>query len=113
MLPTNRFFIVHSFSQPQIVRSALQEDAQLPRSRRVTQLPQRLGLNLADALAGDRKGIPTSSRVCSEPSSMPKRILMMRSSRGVSVFNKDAVCSFKLSRMAASEGEATALSSMK
>ena len=33
----------------------VQETPQLPRPRRVLQLPQRLGLDLADALAGDRE----------------------------------------------------------
>jgi len=42
-------------------------------------------LNLTDALARDRERLPTSSSVCSLPSSRPKRILMTFSSRGVSV----------------------------
>src|SRR5216684_4093381 len=33
--------------------------------------------------------------------------------RGVSVFNTDSVCSFRFKLMASSEGESTALSSMK
>src|SRR5207245_10443047 len=56
---------------------------------------------------------PTSSSVCSLPSSKPKRILMTFSSRGVSVFNTDEVCSFKFKLITASDGETTALSSMK
>src|ERR1700676_4526512 len=59
------------------------------------------------------KDWPTSSRGCSLPSSRPKRILMTFSSRGVSVFRTDEVCSFKFRLMTASEGETTALSSMK
>src|SRR3989449_8660630 len=46
---------------------------------------------------------PTSSGVCSLPWSRPKRILMIFSSRGVSVFSTDAVCSFRLRLMTASE----------
>jgi serine/threonine protein kinase len=57
------------------------------RARRVAQLAQRLGLDLADALARDREVWPTSSSVCSLPSPTPKRILMTFSSRGVSVFS--------------------------
>src|SRR5271157_2758600 len=56
---------------------------------------------------------PTSSRVCSLPSSRPKRILMTFSSRGVRVFSTDSVCSFKLILMTASAGEMTPRSSMK
>src|SRR5713101_655489 len=56
---------------------------------------------------------PTSSSVCSLPSSRPKRILITFSSRGVSVFSTDEVCSFKFRFMTASDGETTALSSMK
>ena len=56
--------------------------------------------------------LPTSSRVRSQPSSMPKRILMILSSRGLSVFSNDAVCSSRLRLMAASEDDATALSSV-
>src|SRR5256885_3106094 len=56
---------------------------------------------------------PTSSRVCSLPSSRPNRILITFSSRGVSVFNTEEVCSFKFKLMTASDGETTALSSMK
>src|SRR4029453_19418256 len=37
--------------------AALQERLQLARPRRVAQLPQRLGLDLADALAGDREAL--------------------------------------------------------
>src|ERR1700730_8014271 len=59
------------------------------------------------------KDWPTSSSVCSLPSSRPKRILITFSSRGVSVFNTEDVCSFKLRLMTASDGETTALSSMK
>src|ERR1035438_10435058 len=47
---------------------------------------------------------PTSSRVCSEPSSRPKRILMTRSSRGVSVRSTCEVYSFRLTLITASEG---------
>src|ERR1043166_1907758 len=56
---------------------------------------------------------PTSSNVCSLPSSSPNRILMTFSSRGVSVFSTEEVCSFKLRLITASDGETTALSSMK
>src|SRR4030095_106329 len=37
--------------------AALQERLQLARTRRVAQLAQRLGLDLADALAGDREAL--------------------------------------------------------
>ena len=56
---------------------------------------------------------PTSSRVCSLPSSSPKRILMTFSSRGVRVLSTEPVCSFRFRLITASEGEITALSSMK
>src|SRR6185437_16880943 len=35
--------------------SVIQEAAEFPRARRVLELAQRLGLDLADALAGDRE----------------------------------------------------------
>ena len=50
------------------------------------------------------KDWPTSSSVCSEPSSRPKRILMTRSSRGVSVRRTCDVYSFRLTEMTASDG---------
>src|SRR5579883_890891 len=59
------------------------------------------------------KDWPTSSSVCSLPSSNPNRILMTFSSRGVSVFKTEDVCSFRFRLITASEGETTALSSMK
>ena len=79
----------------------------------MAQLAQRLGLDLADALAGDGERWPTSSSVCSEPSPRPKRIRMTFSSRGVSVRSTCAVCSFRLTLITASAGETTARSSMK
>src|ERR1035437_8985078 len=59
------------------------------------------------------KFCPTSSSVCSLPSSRPKRILMIFSSRGVSVFSTCAVCSRKLRLITASEGEIPFWSTMK
>ena len=56
---------------------------------------------------------PTSSRVCSLPSSNPKRILTTFSSRGVKVFNTASVCSFRLMLITASAGEMAPRSSMK
>ena len=56
---------------------------QLAAPRRVAQLAQRLGFDLANALAGHGKLWPTSSSVCSLPSPTPNRILMTFSSRGV------------------------------
>src|SRR5881227_2558934 len=56
---------------------------------------------------------PTSSRVCSLPSPTPNRILMTFSSRGVSVFSTDSVCSLRFRLMTASAGDTTARSSMK
>jgi hypothetical protein len=59
------------------------------------------------------KDWPTSSRVCSLPSSRPKRILMTFSSRGVSVRRTCEVWSLRLTLMTASAGETTPRSSMK
>ena len=56
---------------------------------------------------------PTSSSVCSLPSSSPKRNLMIFSSRRVSIFSTDAICSFRLRLMTVSDGDATVLSSIK
>src|SRR5215467_1248590 len=56
---------------------------------------------------------PTSSRVCSLPSPTPNRILMTFSSRGVSVFSTDSVCSLRFRLMTASAGDTTWRSSMK
>src|SRR5713101_437981 len=59
------------------------------------------------------KDWPTSSSVCSLPSSSPKRILMTFSSRGVRVRRTCPVWSFKLTLITASAGETTPRSSMK
>src|ERR1039458_3591441 len=56
---------------------------------------------------------PTSSNVCSLPSSNPKRILMTFSSRGVSVRRTCPVWSFRFTLITASAGETTPRSSMK
>src|SRR6266849_6524533 len=56
---------------------------------------------------------PTSSSVCSESSSRPKRIFMIFSSRAVRVCSTCPVCSFRFTLMAASSGASAALSLMK
>ena len=56
---------------------------------------------------------PTSSRVCSEPSPIPNRILMTRSSRGVSVFRRASVCSLRFRLITFSAGDTAERSSMK
>jgi hypothetical protein len=63
---------------------------ELAGARRLLQLAQSLGFDLPNAFAGDGKQRPTSSSVCSEPSSRPKRIFMIFSSRGVRVRVSDA-----------------------
>ncbi len=96
-----------------IPRRPFQEGAQFARPRGMPQLAQRFRFNLADASRVTANDCPTSSSVCSLPSSSPNRILMTFSSRGVSVFNTEDVCSFKFRLITASDGETTALSSMK
>src|ERR1022692_3638545 len=59
------------------------------------------------------KDWPTSSRVCSEPSSSPKRILITFSSRAVNERSTVAVCSLRLTLITASAGETAMRSSMK
>src|SRR5262249_8656960 len=59
------------------------------------------------------KFCPTSSSVCSLPSPTPNRILITFSSRGVSVFSTDSVCSLRFKLMTASAGETMLRSSMK
>ena len=56
---------------------------------------------------------PTSSSVCSLPSSNPKRILTTFSSRGVKVFNTASVCSLNFIFVTISAGDITPRSSMK
>src|SRR4051812_16771207 len=56
---------------------------------------------------------PTSSSVCSLPSPTPNRILITFSSRGVSVFSTDSVCSLRFRLITASAGDTTCRSSMK
>ena len=55
---------------------------QLVGTRRVTQLAQRLGLDLADAFAGDVELLADSSSVWSVFISMPKRMRSTLASRG-------------------------------
>ena len=59
------------------------------------------------------KSWPTSSRVWSLFSPMPKRMRRTFSSRGVSVARTFRVCSAKLTDITASDGDVTLLSSMK
>src|SRR5207253_5742556 len=61
MLPTNRFFILHllyadldSF----LPDAFFEEDVDLARARRLAQLAQRLGFDLADAFTGEGKRLP-------------------------------------------------------
>jgi hypothetical protein len=51
----------------------------------MAQLAQGFGFDLANALGVTANDSPTSSSVCSEPSSRPKRILTIFSSREVRV----------------------------
>jgi len=59
----------------------------------MAQLAQRFRLDLTDAFTGDRERVAHFFKGVFEPSSRPKRILMTFSSRGVSVFSSEAVCS--------------------
>src|SRR5882762_9268086 len=66
------------------------------------QLADDLSLNLANTLTSDTDG----------PAHFPER-MGFASSRGVSVFKTEAVCSLRFLSMTASEGEMSALSSIK
>jgi hypothetical protein len=88
-------------------------------SRNSLSLPEREGWrNLRRALASiwrmrsrvTANARPTSSSVCSESSSRPKRSFMIFSSRGVRVCSTCPVCSFRFTLMAAASGASTAVS---
>ena len=80
----------------------------------MAQFAERLGLDLADALAGDGEVLADLfERVLQPVGPSPKRILMTFSSRGVSVFSTSSVISRRFEVTTASAGFRIDLSSMK
>ena len=81
-------FLVCGPARSQIPASFIhvfQKRIELAGARGMAQLAQGFGFDLANALGVTANDSPTSSSVCSEPSSRPKRILTIFSSREVRV----------------------------
>src|SRR6185437_9472646 len=82
-------------------------------ARRVPQLAQGLAFNLANAFARDLKLLAHFFQRMLGAVPRPKRILMIFSSRGLSVLRTCAVCSFRFTRIMASVGETPFVSCRK
>ena len=80
---------------------------------RVAELGQRLGLDLADALAGDAELRPTSSSVRAWPSSRPNRRRTTCCSRSLSSDRASLTAALSIWRAAFSAGCSACWSSMK
>jgi hypothetical protein len=78
----------------------------------MTQFPQGFRFDLADALSGDAKRTPYLFESAFAAIFHAKAHLDDPFLSGLSVFSNDAVCSSRLRLMAASEDDATALSSV-
>src|SRR5471030_3288476 len=98
--------LISDYQRPRSVLR-IQEAAQFAAAAGVLQLAQRLGLDLAYSLAGDRELLTTSSSVWSVFMPMPKRMRSTRSSRGVRLARTRVVVSRRFAWMAASSGRTT------
>lgn len=101
------------FFRPGVRSSLVEEGAQVLASRRMAQLAQRLGFDLADRSRVTSNCLPTSSRVWSVFMSMPKRMRSTLASRAVRPARTSRVDSLRLSLVAISIGDCMVESSMK